>query len=50
MVERADIDESQRLLERLGEKLVGVDGKPSTSIEGLPILSAAEELRMMAAE
>ena len=30
--------------------LVGVDGKPSRSIEGLPILSAAEELRMMAAE
>ena len=34
----------------VGEKLVGVDGQPSRSIEGLPILSAAEELRMMAAE
>jgi hypothetical protein len=34
----------------VGEALVGVDGRPSRSIEGLPILSAAEELRMMAAE
>jgi hypothetical protein len=34
----------------VGEPLVGVDGKPSRSIEGLPIRSAEEELRMMAAE
>ncbi len=34
----------------VGEPLVGVDGKPSRAIEDLPILSAAEELRMMAAE
>ena len=34
----------------VGEPLFGVDGKPSRSIEGLPILSVAEELRMMAAE
>ena len=33
----------------VGQKLVGVDGKPSRSIEGFPILSAAEELRAMAA-
>jgi alpha-ketoglutarate-dependent taurine dioxygenase len=34
----------------VGEPLVGVDGRPSRSIEGLPIRSAEEELRMMAAE
>jgi len=28
---------------------VGIDGRPSTAIEGLPIRSSAEELRMMAA-
>src|SRR5204862_6842177 len=33
----------------VGQPLVGVDGRPSKSIEGLPILSAAQELRMMAA-
>ena len=38
------------LIDALGQPLVGVDGRPSKSIEGLPILSAAEELRMMAAE
>src|SRR5437762_2434698 len=50
-----DIFESdfERQLYRItlvGEPLVGVNGKPSQSIEGLPILSAAKELRMMAAE
>jgi alkyl sulfatase len=49
-----DIFESEfdRQLYRItlvGQPLVGVDGKPSRSIEGLPILSAAEELRTMAA-
>jgi taurine dioxygenase len=34
----------------VGEPLVGIDGKSSQSIEGLLILSAAEELRIMAAE
>jgi hypothetical protein len=34
----------------VGQPLVGIDGKPSRSIKGLPILSAAEELRMVAAE
>jgi len=32
-----------------GKPLVGVDGQPSKSIEGVPILSAAEELKMLAA-
>jgi hypothetical protein len=32
----------------VGQPLVGIDGKPSRSIEGLP--TAAEELRMVAAE
>ena len=49
-----DIFESEfdRQLYRItlvGQPLVGVDGKPSRSIEGFPILSAAEELRTMAA-
>ncbi len=49
-----DIFESEfdRQLYRItlvGQKLVGIDGKPSRSIEGFPILSAAEELRTMAA-
>ena len=34
----------------VGQKLVGVNGQESRAIEGLPILSAAEELKMMAAE
>jgi alpha-ketoglutarate-dependent sulfate ester dioxygenase len=34
----------------VGEPLVGVDGRTSRSIEGVPIRSAEEELRMMAAE
>ena len=49
----ADATPFDRQLYRItlvGQPLVGVDGKPSRSIEGLPILSAAEELRMMAAE
>jgi hypothetical protein len=34
----------------VGEKLVGIDGRESVAIEGLPVLSAAEELRLLAAE
>ncbi len=33
----------------VGKPLVGIDGLPSKSIEGVPILSAAQELEMMAA-
>jgi alkyl sulfatase len=50
-----DIFESEfdRQLYRItlvGEPLVGIDGRPSRAIEGAPILSAAEELRMPAAQ
>jgi alpha-ketoglutarate-dependent sulfate ester dioxygenase len=34
----------------VGQPLVGVDGRTSTAIDGQPVLSAAEELKMMAAE
>ncbi len=47
---QSDFDRQLYRITLVGEPLVGVDGKPSRSIEGLPILSAAEELRMMAAE
>ena len=47
---QSDFDRQLYRITLVGEKLVGVDGKPSRSVEGLPILSAAEELRMMAAE
>ena len=46
----SDFDRQLYRITLVGEPLVGVDGKRSQSIEGLPILSAAEELRMMAAE
>jgi alpha-ketoglutarate-dependent taurine dioxygenase len=46
----SDFDRQLYRITLVGQPLVGVDGKPSRSIEGLPILSAAEELRMMAAE
>src|SRR5437868_2081265 len=49
-VARANPQPGQQDHERIhGQPLVGVDGRPSTAIEGVPILSAAEELRMMAA-
>jgi taurine dioxygenase len=47
---QSDHDRQLYRITLVGEPLIGVDGKPSTSIEGVPILSAAEELRMMAAE
>jgi hypothetical protein len=34
----------------VGEPLMGVDGTTSTSIEGLPVLSAVEELKLIGAE
>jgi taurine dioxygenase len=46
----SDFDRQLYRITLVGQKLVGVDGKPSRSIEGLPILSAAEELRTIAAE
>ena len=46
----SDFDRQLYRVTLVGEPLVGVDGKPSRSIEGLPILSAAEELRSLAAE
>jgi alpha-ketoglutarate-dependent sulfate ester dioxygenase len=45
----SDFDRQLYRITLVGQPLVGVDGKPSRSIEGLPILSAAEELKMMAA-
>jgi len=47
---QSDFDRQLYRITLVGQPLVGVDGQPSNSIEGLPILSAAEELRMMAAE
>ena len=47
---QSDFDRQLYRITLVGEPLVGVDGQPSRSIEGLPILSATEELRMMAAE
>jgi len=46
----SDFDRQLYRITLVGQPLVGVDGRPSRSIEGLPILSAAEELKMMAAE
>ena len=46
----SDFDRQLYRITLVGQPLVGVDGRPSQAIEGLPILSAAEELRMMAAE
>ena len=46
----SDFDRQLYRITLVGEPLIGIDGQPSRSIEGLPILSAAEELRMMAAE
>jgi len=46
----SDFDRQLYRITLVGKPLVGVDGRPSRSIEGDPILSAAEELRMMAAE
>ena len=47
---QSDFDRQLYRITLVGEPLVGVDGQPSRSIEGLPIRSAEEELRMMAAE
>lgn len=47
---QSDFDRQLYRITLVGEKLVGVDGQASRAIEGLPILSAAEELKMMAAE
>jgi alpha-ketoglutarate-dependent taurine dioxygenase len=46
----SDFDRQLYRITLVGEPLVGIDGKPSRSIEGEPILSAEQELRMMAAE
>jgi alpha-ketoglutarate-dependent taurine dioxygenase len=45
----SDFDRQLYRITLVGQPLVGVDGKPSRSIEGLPILSVEEELRMRAA-
>jgi alpha-ketoglutarate-dependent sulfate ester dioxygenase len=47
---QSDFDRQLYRITLVGEKLTGVDGQVSRSIEGLPILSAAEELKMIAAE
>jgi alpha-ketoglutarate-dependent taurine dioxygenase len=45
----SDFDRQLYRVTLVGEPLTGVDGKRSRAIEGLPILSASQELRMMAA-
>jgi alpha-ketoglutarate-dependent sulfate ester dioxygenase len=45
----SDFDRQLYRVTLVGKPLVGVDGRPSKSIEGVPILSAAEELKMQAA-
>ena len=45
----SDFDRQLYRVTLVGKPLVGVDGQPSKSIEGVPILSAAEELKMLAA-
>jgi alpha-ketoglutarate-dependent taurine dioxygenase len=47
---QSDFDRQLYRITLVGEPLVGVDGRASTSIEGLPVLSAAEELKLVAAE
>jgi hypothetical protein len=44
-----DFDRQRYCVTLVGEPLVGIDGSSSASIEGEPILSAAEEPRMRAA-
>ena len=46
---QSDFDRQLYRITLIGEPLVGVDGRTSNAIEGLPILSAAEELKLMAA-
>ena len=46
---QSDFDRQLYRVTLVGQPLLGVDGRHSTAIEGLPILSAAEELRMIAA-
>ena len=46
---QSDFDRQLYRITLVGQPLVGIDGQPSKVIEGVPILSAAEELRMMAA-
>ena len=46
---QSDFDRQLYRITLVGQPLVGVDGRSSAAIEGVPILSAAEELRMMAA-
>jgi alpha-ketoglutarate-dependent sulfate ester dioxygenase len=46
----SDFDRQLYRITLVGEKLTGADGKPSVVIEGDPILSAAEELRLQAAQ
>ena len=43
---QSDFDRQLYRITLVGQKLVGVDGRESQAIEGLPILSAAEELKM----
>ena len=45
----SDFDRQLYRVTLVGKPLVGIDGSLSRSIEGEPILSAAEELRMRAA-
>jgi taurine dioxygenase len=46
----SDFDRQLYRITLVGQPLVGIDGRPSRSIEGQPILSAAQELQMLAAE
>jgi taurine dioxygenase len=45
----SDFDRQLYRVTLVGEPLVGIDGRPSRALQGQPILSAAQELRSMAA-
>ncbi|MBV8412968.1 MAG: hypothetical protein JOY64_35470, partial [Alphaproteobacteria bacterium] len=44
----SDFDRQLYRITLVGQPLIGVDGRKSLSIEGLPILSVEHELRMRA--
>ena len=46
----SDFDRQLYRVTLVGKPLVGIDGKPSRSIEGQPILAVGDELQMRAAE
>jgi len=47
---QSDFDRQLYRITLVGEKLIGADGRPSQAIDGMPILSVSEEMKLMAAE